>query len=218
MSISTMAQIGSAATNLIFVIVIAIGYVMMIRLYRQMVKVYERMTQLMEEQSTSMGRPLIIVYEDPDKLPNVDLVIQNVGPGPAKDISFEFSAPIQSSDGFVLSELPIFQKGITSLAPGTKVTCYWDNLANLLSDPQTENGVDQHIEVTTHYKNLAEASYETRWEIQPSVYKGVRNIHHKSMTDLVNAVEGISEDHSGEAEDQAAQDGTRSRADGETFG
>ncbi len=209
MSISAMAQIGSAATNLIFVIVIAIGYFLMIRLYRQMVKVYGRMTQLMEERSTSMGRPLVIVYEDPDKLLNIDLVIQNVGPGPAKDISFEFSAPIESSDGFVLSDLPIFRKGITSLAPGTKVTCYWDNLANLLSDPQTENEVDQHIEVTTRYKDLAEASYETTWDIQPSVYKGVRNLDHKSMTDLVDAVEGIAEAQSGEAEDQNhTQDGT----------
>ena len=28
--------------------------------------------------------------------------------GPAKDISFEFSEPVESSDGFVLSELPFF--------------------------------------------------------------------------------------------------------------
>lgn len=64
-SLSTLAHIASAATNLIFVVVIAIGYFMMIRLYRQMVAVYDRILDLMEARSTSLGRPLVVVYEDP---------------------------------------------------------------------------------------------------------------------------------------------------------
>lgn len=217
MNISEMAQVGSAVTNLLFVIVIAVGYFLMIRLYRQMVKVYDRMTHLMEEQSISMGRPLVVVYEDPEKLPEINLIIQNIGPGPAKDISFEFSAPIQSSDGFVLSDLPIFQEGTTSLAPGTKITCYWDNLENLLPKFRSDEGVAEHIEVTTRYKDLAEASYETKWDIHPSVYKGIRNLDHKNMTDLVEAVEGISEAQSGEATGwENFQDGKRNLAEGDT--
>ncbi len=59
--------------------------------------------------------------------------------------------------------------------------------------------------------------YETTCNIQPSVYKGVRNLDHKSMTDLVDAVEGIAEAQSGQAEDQNhTQDGTRDRKG--TFG
>ncbi len=84
MSLSVVAQLVSAATNALFVVVIAVGYFLMIRLYRQMVKVYDRMLGLMEAQSTAMGRPLVVVYEDPAKLPNVNLVVHNVGTGPAK--------------------------------------------------------------------------------------------------------------------------------------
>ncbi len=47
MSISTIAQIASAVTNLFFVVVIAVGYFIMIRLYKQMVKVYDRMLHMM---------------------------------------------------------------------------------------------------------------------------------------------------------------------------
>jgi hypothetical protein len=190
MSISTIAQVASAATNVLFVAVIAIGYVMMIRLYRQMVAVYDRMLRLMEDQSTSMGRPLVIVYEDPDKLPNVNLVVQNVGSGPAKDVSFEFSAPIESSDGFVLSELPVFREGMTSLAPGAKITCYWDSLDDLLPWLKKKMG-SEHIEVTTHYKDLAGDSYRTTWDVQPGVFEGVRNVDYKGMNELVEAVEEI---------------------------
>ena len=58
MSLSVIAQVASAVTNVLFVVVIAVGYFMMTRLYRQMVAVYDRMLGLMETQSTSMGRPL----------------------------------------------------------------------------------------------------------------------------------------------------------------
>lgn len=193
MSISTIAQIGSAVTNLVFVIVIAVGYYLMIRLYRQMVKVYDRMVHLMEQQSTTMGRPLVIVYEDPERLPEVNLVVENIGSGPAKDISFEFSSPIQSSDGFVLSDLNIFRKGMTSLAPGTRITCYWDNLENLLPHFETEEGATEQVEVTIRYKDLSGSPYETKWDINPTVYEGIRNLDPADMTDLVEVVKGLSE-------------------------
>jgi hypothetical protein len=192
MSLSVMAQLASAATNLLFVVIIAIGYFMMIRLYRQMVAVYDRMLGLMESESTSLGRPLVVVYEDPQKLPNLNLVVQNVGAGPARDISFEFSAPIESSDGFVLTDLAVFKEGMTSLAPGAKLTCCWDELANLLSRIE-EGKTPRHVEVTTRYEDLAGASYETTWDIQPHVYEGIRNVDYKGKNELVETVEGISE-------------------------
>jgi hypothetical protein len=192
MSLSVLAQLASAATNLLFVVIIAIGYFMMIRLYRQMVAVYDRMLGLMESESTSLARPLVVVYEDPQKLPNINLVVQNVGSGPARDISFEFSNPIESSDGYVLTELAVFKEGMTSLAPGAKLTCYWDDLGNLLSRIE-EGKTPRHVEVTTHYEDVAGASYETTWDIQPHVYEGIRNVDYKGINELVETVEGISE-------------------------
>ena len=49
--------------------------------------------QEMVQQRTIGGRPLIIVSEDYEGLPTINLVIHNVGPGPAKNITFDFSAP-----------------------------------------------------------------------------------------------------------------------------
>jgi hypothetical protein len=67
-------------------------------------------------ESTTGSRPLVIVSDDCENLPAIYLVVQNVGSGPAKNVSFAFSSPIESSDGYVLSELAIFQEGITSPA------------------------------------------------------------------------------------------------------
>ena len=59
-----------------------------------------------EEHQVGGGRPLITVSEDYATLTNLNVVVQNSGGGPAKDISFEFSASIKSSYGFVVSDLP----------------------------------------------------------------------------------------------------------------
>jgi hypothetical protein len=83
----------------------------------------------------------------------MSLIVQNVGGGPAKDISFEFSAPVESSDGLVLSELPFFEEGLTSLAPEAKIGCYWDTLDNLL--PLIKEGkIASEITITVRYKDL----------------------------------------------------------------
>ncbi len=132
MNVTTIAQLVSAATNLIFVLVIAVGYYMMIKLYRRMVAVYDRMLHVTEAQRTAMGRPQVIVDDDYARLPEVDLVVRNVSEGAAKEITFEFSSPVESSDGTVVSELSYFRDGLDFLAPGDEISCYWDHLDSLL--------------------------------------------------------------------------------------
>jgi hypothetical protein len=87
--------------------------------------------------------------------------VHNVGSGPARDISFEFSAPIVASDGFVLSDLPAFRGGFAALAPGSRITCYWDRLDALLPKPREKELAD-HIRVITRIRDLTADPYETR--------------------------------------------------------
>jgi hypothetical protein len=63
-----------------------------------------------QEHLVGGGRPLITVSEDYSTLTNPNIVVQNSGGGPAKDISFEFSASIKSSYGFVVSDLPLLKR------------------------------------------------------------------------------------------------------------
>lgn len=160
MSLSTIAQLLSAGTNILFVIVIAAGYYMMIKLYRQMVNIYDRMVQETEAQGTALGRPQVIVDTDYGRLPEVDVVIRNLSEGAAKEVSFEFSAPVESSDGTVISDLSYFKKGLDFMSPGGEISCYWDHLDNLLPLLE-EKGLTDGISVTTRYKDLAGRSYET---------------------------------------------------------
>jgi hypothetical protein len=71
----------------------------------------------MREERLSGGRPQVIVDDSYNRLPEVDIVVRNVKGGAAKDISFEFSAPVESSDGTVISDLTYFKEGMDFLAP-----------------------------------------------------------------------------------------------------
>jgi hypothetical protein len=182
MDLVTLSQIANPILQTIFIAVIGLGYYYTVRATQETVQ------EMRAEHAAGGGRPLITVSEDYANLPDISLIVQNVGQGPAKNISFEFSAPVQSSDGFVLSELPFFSEGLTSLAPGAKIGCYWDTLDNLL--PLIKEGrIPSDITVTVRYKDLNLAPLEHEWDVHPRLYEGIRNVDYGGITDLVDVLE-----------------------------
>ena len=183
MDLVTLAQIVTAVTNGFFVIVLAVGYYFTWRVSQQTLSE-------MREQRTAMGRPLVIVQEDYDGLPELDVAIRNVSEGAAKDITFEFSAPIENSGGFVISELPYFRDGLDFLPPHGEISCYWDDLDALIPY-LNEKDLGTGIHVIVRYKDLSGTPYESRWRLNPFLYKDTRLVKRKGMGDLVRAVEKL---------------------------
>ena len=121
--------------------------------------------------------------------------------GPAKEITFEFSSPVESSSGYVISDLPIFKNGLDFLAPNGEISVYWDHLDSLLSYLR-EKGLEDGISVTTRYEDLAGDSYETKWHINPFIYEHRRYVRRRDIGDLVEAVEKLSGDEQEQEESQ----------------
>jgi hypothetical protein len=121
------------------------------------------------------GRPVVAVHDEYDHATRaLSIAVENVGQGPAKNISFAFSRPIQSSDGVVVSGLPLFAIGLTSLSPGARITCWWDHLDDQMAFLR-ENGLEgEDFHVTVHYTDLPGAEYWNEWDIQPAIYEGLR--------------------------------------------
>jgi hypothetical protein len=183
----TVAQIANPFIQTVFIVVMGLGYFFTIRNLRSQV-------QEMNQARTTGGRPLIIVTEDYENLPTINLVVQNVGFGPAKNITFDFSSPVESSDGFVLSDLAYFQEGITSLAPGGRIVCYWDELENLQPMYQDGGRLQRSITVTVEYQDITGGSYSHTWEVDPMLYQGLRTVGYRGVSELVDKVEEIAED------------------------
>jgi hypothetical protein len=182
--IVAISQIVTSVTNTLFVIVLAAGYYYTWR-------VSQNTLEEMRAQRTAMGRPLVIVQEDYDSLPELDVMIRNVSEGAARDIEFEFSVPIESSNGFVISDLPYFKYGLDFLPPQGEITCYWDELDSLLPFLESK-GLQNGIHVTTRYKDLSGSSYLSQWRLNPFLYKDTRLIRRQGMGDLVKAVERLA--------------------------
>jgi hypothetical protein len=187
--IVALSQIVTSVTNTLFVVVLAAGYYYTWR-------VSQNTLREMRAQRTAMGRPLVIVQEDYDSLPELDVTIRNVSEGAARDIEFEFSSPIESSNGFVISDLPYFKYGLDFLPPNGEITCYWDELDSLLPFLESKN-LQNGIHVTTRYKDLSGDLYQSQWRLNPFLYKDTRLVRRKGMGDLVKAVERLAQSKDG---------------------
>jgi hypothetical protein len=191
LDIVSLAQVVTSVTNLLFVVVLAVGYYFTWQ-------VSQTTLQEMRSQRTAMGRPLVIVQEDYESLPELDVAIRNVSEGAARDIEFQFSAPIESSNGFVVSDLPYFKYGLDFLPPQGEITCYWDELDSLLPYLESKN-LQNGIHVTVKYRDLSGALYQSQWRLNPFLYKDTRLVRRKGMGDLVNAVEKMARSKDGDS-------------------
>lgn len=187
-----IAQIAAPILQTVFIVVIGLGYYFSIKETQRMAKASQDTVEEMRQVRTTGGRPLVTVSEDYESLPSLNLVVQNIGSGPARNINFDFSSRVVSSDGYVLSDLPIFKEGITDLAPQSKIVTYWDRLGNLL--PLMKDGtLKRETSVTVSYEDLLGIGYSHTWAIAPWRYEGIRNVDYGGMSDLVEAVQRLAE-------------------------
>jgi hypothetical protein len=99
-----IAQIVTAITTVFYAAVFAIGYYLMIKGNRKTLRE-------MRQERLSGGRPQVVIEASLLNLPMVELVVRNESGGAAKDITFDLSARIEDSSGFVLSDLRYLKEG-----------------------------------------------------------------------------------------------------------
>ena len=145
-------------------------------------------------------RPQIIVDADYTGRFTTNIVVRNIGNGTAKNITFEFSAPLQSTSGYDITELPYFRHGINFMAPQTDLPAVWDSYQNVVKNLR-DKGLTEGITITSHYEDRNGEPYQTAWTINPlllegsgySDYKGYED-EVQALQDQARAMEKISED------------------------
>lgn len=185
MDLATAAQIGSSISNIILILVFGIGYYY---LYR----VSQRTLHEMQESRVTEGRPQVLVYADYSRIPEVDLVVMNTGSGPAKNLSFDFSEPLKSPDGFVISDMRYLQEGTEALAPRSGIACQWGDLEGIISEMKQQGQTDG-IAVSVNYRDIVGKQYRSEWNVNPTLYEGNRDVTSRDMVALVDTMEGVSD-------------------------
>ena len=79
-------------------------------------------------------RPQIIVDADYTGRFTTNIVVRNIGNGMARNIRFEFSAPIETTSGQDITELPYFKHGLNFMAPHTDIASVWDSYSGAHKD------------------------------------------------------------------------------------
>lgn len=141
-------------------------------LSRGTVKANREMVDEMRDARIAQDRPQVIVDTDHSKPPRVYVVVRNIGKGAAKDISFEFSAPMEIPRGasnpsvVPISEQPYFKRGMDYLAPGAEISTFWGAMPDLAPFLR-ERGLHDGVTITSRYKSLSGEQYETPWVVNP---------------------------------------------------
>ena len=142
-------------------------------------------------------RPQVIVDVDHSKPPYVYVVLRNIGQGAAKDITFEFSAPMEIPEGannpyvVPVNEQGYFERGINFLAPGAELSTLWGSMPTLAPFLRKQ-GLEDGITITSRYRSLTGAFYESVWNVNPLLVANRISTREKTLTDVVESLDEIS--------------------------
>ncbi len=133
-------------------------------------------------------RPQIIVDADYTGRFTTNIVVRNIGHGVARNITFAFSAPLESTSGYDITELPYFQNGINFMAPQTSLPAVWDSYQNVVANLR-DKGLTEGITITSYYEDRQGERYETEWTINPLLLEGSGYSDYKGYEDEVQALQ-----------------------------
>ena len=133
-------------------------------------------------------RPQIIVDADYTGRFTTNIVVRNIGNGMARNIRFEFSAPIETTEGQDITDLPYFKNGLNFMAPHTDIASVWDSYQNVVRTLR-DKGLTEGVTITSKYEDRQGESYETVWTINPLLLEGSGYSEYKGFEDQVQALE-----------------------------
>ncbi|HEX2741487.1 MAG TPA: hypothetical protein VHM69_13665 [Rubrobacter sp.] len=170
--------------------------------------------QVIEQRAARIAQdsPQILVDVNYSQRTMINIVVRNIGRGAAKDIRFDFSAPVESSGGQRISDLAYFKEGIAFLAPNTEIATVWDSYGDAV-EVLKKKGLRNGITVTVKYKDLRGKAYITRWTINPLILEGSGYADYREFEDLVRALEKISRDIEGLREATVRLEAPREESD-----
>jgi hypothetical protein len=100
-----------------------------------------------------------------------DLIIENIGSGPAYDIHFKLEGDFEYMKGKYISELAPLKNGIKYLGPRQKIQWF---LTNMVEDSEIK--LNTSFTVNMIYKNAVGRKYEERFPIDFSHFRGLLSI------------------------------------------
>ena len=178
------ANQNAGVLGLLFSLVVTISTVAYVTLTRSLV----RETKEMRKAGTD---PDIAIYiQQQERWINLlDLVIRNLGNGPAYDISFnvEQTAPIRTEHN--LSKIAALRRGIKYMAPGHDIRFYFGSAVDLLKEPI----VGPILFSVTYYSRDRVRKSEI-FTVNITDFEGMTKVGRPPLYEIADGLKSISED------------------------
>lgn len=144
-------------------------------------------TKRMRESHTE---PYVFVNIQPlEKAQSIlNLVIQNIGPGPAYELKFKVEPDIALKSGHNLSEVNLMKQGFRYLAPNQKLECI---IASAIEEAKKKEKTIHYL--TVYYKNKKKKNYEHTYILDFTEYFGMlysQSDPYKSIVERLDAIHG----------------------------
>jgi len=141
-------------------------------------------TKKMRELQTD---PKLTVYITPSTIEVIfkNLIIENIGSGPAYNVKFELSDVFTLYDKRELSEIRIIKGGIPYIPPKEKYEF-------LLTDIDYIKYADTYFTITTTYENSMKQSFSEKFIIDFSLWKDLEILHPKGFNQVVTELQNIN--------------------------
>lgn len=145
-------------------------------------------TRLMREAQTE---PIVLVRIQPreEYINWIDMIIENVGPGAARDVKFSISSNVDDLTGTKVSEMGFVKHGFSNLASGQKFQFI---LTDMADRPEEKENASFTIDV--NYNNSVGRPYHDTYTIDFSELAGLTQLGTPPLHDIASALVRMERD------------------------
>lgn len=119
----------------------------------------------------------------------IDMIIQNIGLGPAYNIKFKINPDFEYAKGMSLSELGFMRNGLKYLAPNQKLQFFLTSMVE-----NFEEKTKTLFEIKVSYQNSASKTYEDLYLIDFSQLVGLSQLGEPHVYKIAKNIENIQKD------------------------
>lgn len=119
----------------------------------------------------------------------IDMIIQNIGLGPAYNIKFEINYDFEYAKGKFLSELNFMKKGLKYLAPNQKVQFFLTSMVE-----NFEEKIKTPFEIKVNYQNSVGKTYGDNYTIDISELVGLIQLGEPPLHKIAKNIENMQQD------------------------
>lgn len=181
MCLDFLNQNGGAIT-VIFTVVVALATVAYVALTWSLVIETKKLREVQTEPKVSA-----IIQQDERYINWVNLIIQNIGLGPAYNLRFKVVPDFEEKEReFKVSEIGFIQNGLRYLAPNQKLQTFLTNLAEDFKDK-----CERPFKIEITYQNALEKTYSDEYIIDFSQQIGLREVGKPAINEIADSIEKI---------------------------